>query len=296
MGGWQWVSGVWVPLGQNEVNIQSPPPAPLDEGTSAPAPDAAGTYVPGCWVFDQGRYLWRPGYWVAYHDGWVWTRAHYLWTPTGAIFVDGYWDYALDRRGLLFAPVNFDQGIFKRPNWAYVPHYVVRPDVLLASLFLRSATRYYYVGDYFGARYEQAGYVPWLNARINRHTPDPLFSYYRHPPEGERWEREQRELHTSRSRGQGQLPPRTLSQQNQVIQNLRREATPNNTTINHMTVVHPLPEAQSGNIKLREVPREQHKELRKSVEWHREVQGQRQTHEAQAPGRNPVTVERRPPL
>ena len=36
--------------------------------------------------------------------------AHYVWAPRGYVFVDGYWDYSLGRRGVLFAPVSFSWG------------------------------------------------------------------------------------------------------------------------------------------------------------------------------------------
>jgi hypothetical protein len=294
--GWQWVPGFWASMENNEYTVLPPPPDPVDEGPSSPAPDATSTYVPGCWVYQDGRYLWRPGYWNAFHDGWAWTPAHYLWAPSGAIFVEGFWDYPLINRGLLFASAYIDRSLWSRPNWTYTPQYLVNGESLLASLFVRPATRHYYFGDYFGDRYAKAGFVPWTTAGIDRHTPDPLFSYYRHRPEGAAWERDMRDVYGARARGQG-VPPRTWVQQNKVVENLRRDKNVNNTTINRMSVVHPLAQADARAAKLRDVDRDGHVELKKSADWHRQVQVQRGAHATQALSRGAAGAGRaaRPP-
>lgn len=54
----------------------------------------------------RGRYVWRQGVWVAYR---------YYWTPAGYAYCEGYWDYPLARRGVLFAPVAFAQPVYARP-------------------------------------------------------------------------------------------------------------------------------------------------------------------------------------
>src|SRR2546422_528661 len=92
------------------VAPKEPPPA-VEE--LPPEPDAS-FYTPGSWVLRETRYVWRPGCWVRYQPGWVWVPCHYAWTPAGCVFVEGYWDYPLHRRGLLFAPVCFDQS-FRGP-------------------------------------------------------------------------------------------------------------------------------------------------------------------------------------
>src|SRR5207245_3942583 len=71
-GGWQWVAGLWASAVQNTIEYQPPPPDSLDYGPSMPAPDDSSIYVPGCWMFRDTRYLWRPGFWTAGHPGWVW--------------------------------------------------------------------------------------------------------------------------------------------------------------------------------------------------------------------------------
>src|SRR5205823_1339207 len=133
----------------SEIQYLPSPPPTLDQGPTAPAPDANSIYIPGCWVYQTTRYFWRPGYWVAYQPNWIWMPAFYNWTPSGCIFVDGYWDYPLDQRGLLFAPVRIDPRAFAAARRPFVPQYVVHSDFLLGALFVRQAAPHYYFGDYF---------------------------------------------------------------------------------------------------------------------------------------------------
>ena len=110
-GGSQWVPGFWAEQNVQQVEYLPPPPPSIDSGPSVPAPDETSIYVPGCWVYREGRYFWRPGYWVAFNPAWCWIPDHYCWTPTGYVFVAGYWDYPLEGRGLLFAPVRFERDL-----------------------------------------------------------------------------------------------------------------------------------------------------------------------------------------
>ncbi len=248
-GGWHWVPGFWGPLGQDSLQYLPPPPPSIDEGPSIPAPQADSSYVPGCWVHRAARCFWRPGFWMAYHPGWVWIPAHYVWTPGGCLFVEGYWDHPLDGRGLLFAPVRLAAGLLTAPGWAYTPQYVVQPDSLFGALFVQPSAGHYYFGDYFGARYQRAGFVPWVDYRVGRSGYDPNFNYYRSAFAGSvGWERGLRGLYQARLRGDIARPPRTLVQQNQVIQNITRNKTGgvavskalNFTNVQNVSVLTPL--------------------------------------------------------
>ena len=108
-------------------------PTPIEAAPSVPAPSEAHVYVPGCWVWRTSRYVWRPGIWIEHRPGWIWTPAHYRWTPVGYVYVDGYWDYPLAGRGVLFAPVYFSPVVL-RPAFVYTPVYVVREPMLYGSL------------------------------------------------------------------------------------------------------------------------------------------------------------------
>jgi hypothetical protein len=71
--GWQWVQGLWAEAEQKQLEYVPPPPPLLDSGAQVPAPDETSTYVSGCWVYRQTRFLWRPGFWVAHPPGWIWS-------------------------------------------------------------------------------------------------------------------------------------------------------------------------------------------------------------------------------
>lgn len=312
-GGWHWVPGFWAPAGLDQLQYLPTPPPSIDEGASTPAPQANSAYVPGCWVFRQRRFFWRPGFWVAYHPGWVWIPAHYLWTPGGYLFVDGYWDHPLEARGLLFAPVRLAARLRRAARWRYVPQYVIQPDFLLGALFVRSAVSHYYFGDYFRNRYVRAGFVPWIDYRVGRFAYDPNFSYYRQAFTGYgTWERGLRDLYQGRLRGTIPRPPRTLVQQNQVIANLTRNNNHNVainqnislTNLQNVSVLAPLTQIHNTRVtnlaalanvrksgvkaplvanpivRLQTVPREQHVQVRKAAAQLHTVRQQRQQVEA----------------
>jgi len=136
--GWQWTPGFWQLAEQPEVQYLPPPPAPIDAAPSTPAPQDNSIYVNGCWVYRETRYYWRPGFWIDHRPGWVWAPAHYCWSPGGYVFTEGHWDYPLQRRGLLFAPVYFARpAAFVRADFAYTPSFVGQTDFLLGALFVR---------------------------------------------------------------------------------------------------------------------------------------------------------------
>jgi hypothetical protein len=223
--GWVWVSGLWTAANTEEVQYLPPPPPTVDEGPSAPAPDVTSIYAPGCWVYREGRYMWRPGHWVPFRPGWVWVPARYVWTPSGCLFVDDYWDYPLDERGLLFAPCSFDLRVWGRQP--FVPQYAIQPDFLLGALFVNAANHHYFFGDYFDERYRQR-FVPWTDFHPHGRMEDPNFSYYRHLHAGNAgWENGIRELYRGRLSGAIPRPPRTLNQQIETVHNFITNKTGN---------------------------------------------------------------------
>jgi hypothetical protein len=210
--GWRWVPGFWAGTQQAEVPLLPAPPDTLENGPSVPAPGADYAYTPGVWVCRTGRWLWRPGYWHPLEARRVWVCAHYNWTPGGYIFVDGYWDYPLEDRGLLFAPVCFAQPLWLTPGWCYRPEYTVGIEPLLGALWVRPGLCQYYYGDWYGPRYAGLGFRPWHAYGRAHH--DPLFSYYRwHHRETPGWEAGLRTTYLARSAGTAPLPPRTLAAQ-----------------------------------------------------------------------------------
>ena len=136
----------------------------------------------GCrasWVWQQGRYLWRPGYWAVGQPDWDWVPAHYVWAPRGYVYVDGYWDYSVGRRGVLFAPVFFDANVYAQQGFSYSPAVVINPAVFGSQLFLRPNYQHYYFGDYYGSNYAAAGYYPWFSYNSSRFGYDPIYAQQR---------------------------------------------------------------------------------------------------------------------
>ena len=177
-GGFQWTPGIWTPTAQQEVSYLPQPPQSLEtSGPSTPAPSANDFWVPGNWQYVDTRYVWRAGYWTAAQPDWIWIGAHYVWTPSGYVFIPGHWDYTLERRGVLFAPVYFAAGVYTRPRFYWGPTVVIDPAVLTASFFVRPGYCHYYFGDCYGPAYVNLGFRPWFSVGVGIGY-DPLFAYY----------------------------------------------------------------------------------------------------------------------
>jgi hypothetical protein len=281
-GGWQWSPGFWGLQDQQQLEFLPPPPNPVPAAASVPAPNANSVFVPGTWVYRDTRYLWRPGYWVGYRPGWVWVPPHYVWTPAGFVFVDGYWDFDLNQRGLLFAPVYISPVYWTRPNWVYRPAYVVGANFVLSALFIRPGYSHYYFGDYFEPVYRRNGFVAWVDFHRDRVTFDPLFNYYRwQHRDDRRWERDLRALYAARFNGSAPRPPRTLVQQNTVIRNMTVNRSVNVTNISAVTALTPLAQVNRSVVKLQPVSPQQQVVAQKSIQQQREVSRERARLETQ---------------
>ena len=147
-GQYQWTSGYWADTTTAEVTyIPTAPPASLDAGPNIEAPSEDHSWIPGNWVWLDNRYAWRPGCWLPLREDWTWVPSRYCWSPGGYVYVDGYWDYAVACRGVLFAPVYFPRPVYDDPGYYYTPSIVIaaryfrqpplRPAVLRALLFRR---------------------------------------------------------------------------------------------------------------------------------------------------------------
>lgn len=175
-GGYQWVAGFWTKADAEELEYLPTPPASLEEGPQGTgAPDSV--WIPGCWVRQTGRYAWRPGFWEQARTNWVWEPAHYVYSPRGCVYVEGYWDYPLDRRGVAFSPVYCPPRLYGQPNFRYSPDIALNLAALTASLFCSPQRHQYYFGDYYGNEYTRAGYYPWYEARERHGWYDPTFTH-----------------------------------------------------------------------------------------------------------------------
>jgi WXXGXW repeat (2 copies) len=178
--GYQWTPGLWTSTSKQEVAYLPQPPQSLENGPSSPQPADNQFWIPGTYVYQNNDYLWRPGYWTVARPNWIWIPSHFCWTPGGYVFVDGYWDYELTRRGCLFAPVYFAQPIYAQPAFVYTPSVVFNIGLFNDCLFVRPSYCHYYFGDYFGPSYATIGFSPWFSLSFGgRPRCDPLFTYYR---------------------------------------------------------------------------------------------------------------------
>ncbi len=155
-----------------------------------------------------------PGFWAAVQPDWVWTPAHYVHTPRGYVFVEGYWDYSVARRGVLFAPVYFAAGTYARPGFSYSPTTVIDLGAFVDNLFFRPRYQHYYFGDYYAANYHNAGYFPSYSVNSSRYGYDPIFAHerWRHRQDGA-WEQHVAATYQNRRDHAEARPPRIWANQ-----------------------------------------------------------------------------------
>jgi len=168
-------------------------------------------------VWQNSRYAWRPGFWADAQPDWIWVPAHYVWSPRGYVFVDGYWDYSINRRGVLFAPVEFSAGVYARPGFSYSPSTVIDLGVFANFLFLRPRYQHYYFGDYYAANYQANGFYPAYSYNSGRFGYDPIFANERWRNRLDRgWEQRQQADFLNRRNREDLRPPRTWAEQRRM--------------------------------------------------------------------------------
>jgi len=177
--GFQWTSGYWADAASEEIEYLPEPPATVEVGPNSDATSSDDIWLPGCWIWRQNRYAWRPGYWTNGNQDWDWVPDHYVWTPRGYVFVDGYYDYSVPRRGVVFAPVYFSGGLRTQRGFSYSPSTVINLGVFTRHLFLRPSYGHYYFGDYYGSTYASAGFSPWFSFHSSHRGYDPIYANQR---------------------------------------------------------------------------------------------------------------------
>ncbi len=178
--GWQWVPGFWIPTSRaNQIEYLPEPPELVDNGPPADSESSDNIWVPSCYYWWEGRYILRPGYWLAPQPDWVWVPSHYAWTPYGYIFVSGYWDRLLTTRGVLYAPVYFPRHFHRPPGFIYSLGVVVDVGNLQFSLFSYPRYCHYYFGDYYSDFYLGLGIYPWFEFETYHSWYDPIFVHDR---------------------------------------------------------------------------------------------------------------------
>jgi len=209
-GRYQWTSGYWEDAETTEVTYLPQPPKSVEAGPNIEASSNDQTWIPGNWRYRDDRYAWSAGYWAPARENWSWTPAYYRWSHRGYVYVDGYWDYPVVNRGVVFAPVHIGVAYRSRPDYYYTPSAVISLSVFANHLFVRPSYGHYYYGDYYEPRYHDHGFHASYSYSSSRYGYDPIYSHYRWENRNDRnWEGSRRQYYEHRRDHQDARPPRT---------------------------------------------------------------------------------------
>ncbi len=297
-GGSRWTPGFWSPVAANgQVSYLPVPPRSLEIGPNAPQPGPECLWMPGSWAWAEDRYLWRPGYWFQSQPSWVWVPPSYVPTPAGYVFVDGFWDFPIERRGVIFAPVVFQPAVILQPAYVYTPSVVLSIGGLTANLFIRPSCHQYYFGDYYAYAAEgpRSGYVAWFSYQQQRIGYDPIYASMamRHRDEPE-WDRRVRSEYTYRVEHREARPAPTFLAQREQVERRRERGE----DVRGLETAHPLGHPGPGAESARrlEPVRETHRaDLGARQENVRRVQQDRARLESAAPHSAHAHAEPHPP-
>ena len=89
--------------------------------------------------------------------------AHYVWTPSGYLFVGGYWDLPVANRGLMFAPVYYPQPVYAQPSFVFTPSISIVGSAVTANLFVSAGTNQYLFGNFYAQNFLSVGITPWFS-------------------------------------------------------------------------------------------------------------------------------------
>ena len=214
-GGNQWVPGYWANSVTTEVEYLPEPPESIEVGPNVPSPSSDSIWVSGTWVWRSRHYAWQPGYWVRTSPQYQWVPAHYVWAPGGYVFVDGYWDYDFDNRGILFAPVYFQPSVvYYQPRVVYAPTTIININFISDSLFVRPYYNHYYFGDYYAPSWERRGFYAAFSFQTRNYGYDPIYTHRRWQHRNDRdWDRREEERYNYRRDNWKNRPPQTYKDQ-----------------------------------------------------------------------------------
>jgi hypothetical protein len=245
--GWEWVAGFWAQSGSQSIEYLPAPPALADVEAVGSAPSEDNVWVPPCQYWSNGNYVVRHGYWLEAREGWVWTPSHYIWTPRGYVFSPGHWDYSLERRGVLFAPVYFSHGFHFRAGFSFSPSIVISLGLLQVNLFTCPRYSHFYFGDYYDDSFIRIGIFPRFECEGSGIWYDPIFVYDRwHNRHSEpHWGDHERHEYDLRRNDKDLRPPRTYHEME------TREAGMSAEQRKNFHVAHPLTEKTASAATMR---------------------------------------------
>ena len=245
----RWVSGHFADAREQDNQYVPEPPANPDDGPASAPPDDTSAYIPGSWQYGGSGYAYRTGYWTDSYADRVWMPAYYSWSPYGYRYCSGYWDYPFANRGLLFAPVYFNQPYWYTSGWYYRPRFTIGFNGLFGNFFVGFGYNHYFFGDYYSRSYLNRGIYPWFWQSRTRF--DPIWAHQRWVNRtNPNWATGFRSDYIGRVNGTVPVPPRTLSAQTSLAASGRLTAgTPR--------MVNTLAEARQAGLKLETVSHQQ---------------------------------------
>ncbi len=176
-GGYQWHSGFWADAKSDAVAVVPRPP----EHTWLLPPQgiADGSFwMPSGYQWQGNQFVLKQGYSSRHQPKFVWQPSTYVQTPTGFVFVSGYWDFALSLRGTPLAPTAIARDQLAQPL-QFTPNVALASDAtLLSHLFVRRNDHHLYFADFASAADPSLGVVPWYSAEATAVTASPFRSYY----------------------------------------------------------------------------------------------------------------------
>ncbi len=97
-------------------------------------------------------------------------------SPRGYVFVNGYYDHSVARRGVLFAPVYLNSGVYSQRGYRYSPSTVIDLRLFTVHLFSRPRYHHYYFGDYYANSYSTGGFFPSFSYGSSGRGYDPFYA------------------------------------------------------------------------------------------------------------------------
>ncbi len=134
--GWVRIRGFWNDAPEEAITyIELPPPDQLDDTVPA-ASGSAYFWLPGYWNYLplEASYQWLYGHWEPLNPDWIWVPAHYVFRTAGYVFLAGYWDWPIERRGCAYACVYIEPAA--RITIVYEPVVIIEPDIIIHHLFV----------------------------------------------------------------------------------------------------------------------------------------------------------------
>lgn len=231
-------------------------------------------------MWNQNRYAWRPGYWMPAQQNWMWIPAHYHWSPRGYVFVDGYYDYSVARRGVLFAPVYFNQSVYSQRGFTYSPAMAISLAVFGNQLFLRPNYNHYYFGDYYGSNYSSGGFYPWFSFNSGRSGYDPFYAQqFWQNRQNRTWATTVQSDFQNRVDHENARPPRTLAAQQALIKSGDASSAKNLVVA---TSLDQLAKSKDSTLRMQPVTKEEQQTLAKQGQEVQQFGAARQKLEAKS--------------